>query len=1776
MPPLQPLKQTIFETGPKVPSSSPLQPIKYAEDPTEIPNPINIQQAIDPGIAWQQLGANAMKMASELTEQYSDYLAQKVDADIEDVYYDAEQKILEQYTAAANNNFAGQTGVTSDSMVSSIQAIEENTKKKVIALTGVSDLFEESFNNEGVGSRWLPVFNTARKGMAQLASVSERVQRDAHLTGSKQRESASELAQYQKWGKKIEEDVFSMIDTQPVGPQENPLSRLWQRRSANLELTPAEQESGVRLYAENAIPSNVTGPIHASAVSQIRPLLGATLDGVTENDLQVGIALLQRASDAQLSQLSLTEAEFIRIGGIRAISGGYSVSETSKILREMPDISFVPSLLLVPANQRQKFGTKTQEETAAGVVTAAVAAVTARWGTYDAGGHFPLATGGTWKDLLWDQARISYYNLTGNPVEAGRIAAQSGLDFEARAQADALLPTQEDILASPYMRAAIYGAIGLALSHPNADHSKLLDNYFKHTLTSGKIYRTPTGGFEYVNFEPILAESTMNDLVRFNRYKIGDVKALLTPELLVARTQLALPYDAGSIFKTTDSHLNSMERQLHLSHTFVPRNHLMEMILGIRNKATNDLGADYLEGASEAQILQYVLITSDEVIRHYNGGRDPTSETELRTAIREAFKDIPTADYWGVTLIPNNGHLEVGFTNIPMNAHTKNLLTEKHITPNFELFSGGFTPRSMDGAAASIRVGNTLRDANGTTDLLLDQTEAHAYLEKLKTGQSSHTRGRSSVTTNNPDLQQYAADYLDSTIDRVDMDRRVVNPLSPPLSPTLETIGNFTDLPEWKTILQDVAKNSPEILGQLQTVLRNPTASVTQANTNEFLRSEGTLAVLGAYVQRRYGITKEQATKTLRTLFNSTVGDRDFNWVMWERHRDRPMAYMVADIISLLDGYFDPRTRTKDDYFSTPSANTMANLRGNPVEVSTQFTKPWDPYSSLLGFGPGGPLGDSGQISSTKGSKSDFLFGSGGSSISRYGGENSRATRKMLEKWWQKQGGAEWLDAGALNLTPAEEAARYNMISNPGPTDVGYGGQVLLREIPDPFWDPNGVLGSAPLPLTQYGPWKNEAVFVPPSSIGNAAKDGLDKKAPQARTTVDLKLPPGVPPPAKLLEFYYYDQADDTWKPYKATQEGISPGAVGSPHDRPDVEPPTITVLDRKTFPPIYNKGRVSTVLTLSFQETQDGPYILIPGTFNGKIFGSAKEAIQHYYSTGRKHFGIFSSLEKANAHAKLLHDQETVRIAHDSNLWMSVLTDREGLDLTAKKDSTGRWTIGKGSTWHPDGTPVKEGDTITPEQVKPYVEDYVYRVVIPALSSSIPSWHEMTVGQQAALISFGYNIGPFFYGKPDRKEITHALSSKENWHLVPSILRKYTKAKDEKTGKMVSLRGLETRREQEIALWEGKQPPPKLSFSVVLSPPPEQLLRTSLVEDPYLTAGVLEKTGSSTLADVYAGIYGPVLGKIMLDEAAARQKKQGEALKKLEEYWETHDRAQMTKEDKRAELEKSPSHYFVMPDYDLRDESVTLYQYNDDGALVPQMDDPRDVPPDAATWTGTQPHIIFFGAHPALLLGEVGAHEMTHVGQKGKDLPDPLATKSFIALATPELNAEFSIMKAISPDKAEESMLYTLNPKEIPAWLVTMKTKYFQDTGIALRANGTKEEYERFYFWIKTDLINKESTKESRINKPFVGFLYRCLTSPNAILQQLMEETLRQVALDPRISQPQFLNSNVRPSAIADARRKTEKALGKQPAPGQPDYDNWTSFYNTTLETLYSGGLYA
>jgi lysozyme len=54
-----------------------------------------------------------------------------------------------------------------------------------------------------------------------------------------------------------------------------------------------------------------------------------------------------------------------------------------------------------------------------------------------------------------------------------------------------------------------------------------------------------------------------------------------------------------------------------------------------------------------------------------------------------------------------------------------------------------------------------------------------------------------------------------------------------------------------------------------------------------------------------------------------------------------------------------------------------------------------------------------------------------------------------------------------------------------------------------------------------------------------------------------------------------------------------------------------------------------------------------------------------------------------------------------------------------------------------------------------------------------IPCWDELNANQQGAILSFAYNLGPYFYGSSGFESMTRVLKNKQ-WNEIKDTFLKY------------------------------------------------------------------------------------------------------------------------------------------------------------------------------------------------------------------------------------------------------------------------------------------------------------------------------------------------------------------------------------------------------------------
>lgn len=142
-------------------------------------------------------------------------------------------------------------------------------------------------------------------------------------------------------------------------------------------------------------------------------------------------------------------------------------------------------------------------------------------------------------------------------------------------------------------------------------------------------------------------------------------------------------------------------------------------------------------------------------------------------------------------------------------------------------------------------------------------------------------------------------------------------------------------------------------------------------------------------------------------------------------------------------------------------------------------------------------------------------------------------------------------------------------------------------------------------------------------------------------------------------------------------------------------------------------------------------------------------------------------------------------------SLAINLIKEFEGLHLTAYRCPANVWTIGYGVT-RLNGRPVRATDVLPSEaEAIRLLREQLERDYLPKLRI-IPGWDEMTEGQQSALISFAWNLGPHFYGSQGFETITKALKARDNAAIARALLL-YVRAGGHALPGLIARRGKES-----------------------------------------------------------------------------------------------------------------------------------------------------------------------------------------------------------------------------------------------------------------------------------------------------------------------------------------------------------------------------------------------
>ena len=131
-----------------------------------------------------------------------------------------------------------------------------------------------------------------------------------------------------------------------------------------------------------------------------------------------------------------------------------------------------------------------------------------------------------------------------------------------------------------------------------------------------------------------------------------------------------------------------------------------------------------------------------------------------------------------------------------------------------------------------------------------------------------------------------------------------------------------------------------------------------------------------------------------------------------------------------------------------------------------------------------------------------------------------------------------------------------------------------------------------------------------------------------------------------------------------------------------------------------------------------------------------------------------------------------------------------EGLRLDAYRCSAGKSTVGFGSTFYEDGSPVKMGDKITKERA-----DSLFEKVSDSFAAKVKELikSDINENQFSALVSFSFNVG---IGNLKSSTLLKKVNANPNDPTIMQEFKKWNRA----SGKVLA--GLTRRREAEANLY--------------------------------------------------------------------------------------------------------------------------------------------------------------------------------------------------------------------------------------------------------------------------------------------------------------------------------------------------------------------------------------
>ena len=196
----------------------------------------------------------------------------------------------------------------------------------------------------------------------------------------------------------------------------------------------------------------------------------------------------------------------------------------------------------------------------------------------------------------------------------------------------------------------------------------------------------------------------------------------------------------------------------------------------------------------------------------------------------------------------------------------------------------------------------------------------------------------------------------------------------------------------------------------------------------------------------------------------------------------------------------------------------------------------------------------------------------------------------------------------------------------------------------------------------------------------------------------------------------------------------------------------------------------------------------------DGRVYEMKGSNVLHFHDTDNeveKLVEVLSST-KAGKFAVAPHDKRHPKVELQTNssipqAAIDLIKDFEGYHrqlndgtdrVKAYPDPGHGWevpTIGYGTICYPDGRKVQEDDIITREEAERYLTDEIEEKCRNELEA-ISTWGQMNDHQRAALYSFAYNLGAYFYRGSGFASITNLCDSPAKWQDTTWVAEQFGK----------------------------------------------------------------------------------------------------------------------------------------------------------------------------------------------------------------------------------------------------------------------------------------------------------------------------------------------------------------------------------------------------------------